>query len=145
METKMEQQIWALIHTAKKDRKGVFGISFPDFPGVASGGASMEEALERGRTTLAFHIAGLVEDGEAVPVPRPLDALRNDDDVQDAVRTEDAVIVQVPVELPGKPVRVNISIEEGLLAAVDRAAKASGQTRSGYLAEAAQVRLKGAA
>jgi len=145
METKMERQIWALIHTAKKNRKTVFGISFPDFPGVASGGASMEEALERGRTTLAFHIAGLVEDGEAVPALRPLDALRNDRDVQDAVRTEDAVIVQVPVELPGKPVRVNISIEEGLLAAVDRAAKASGQTRSGYLAEAAQVRLKGAA
>lgn len=141
----MERQIWALVHTAKKNRKTIFGISFPDFPGVASGGASMEEALERGRTTLAFHIAGLVEDGEAVPASRPLDALRNDDDVQDAVRTEGAIIAQVPVELPGKPVRVNISIEEGLLAAVDRAAKASGQTRSGYLAEAAQVRLKGAA
>lgn len=141
----MEQQIWALIHTAKKNRKTVFGISFPDFPGVASGGSSMEEALERGRTTLAFHIAGLVEDGEAIPAPRSLDMLRNDDDVQDAVRTDGAVIVQVPVELPGKPVRVNISIEEGLLAAIDRAAKASGQTRSGYLAEAAHVRLKGAA
>jgi predicted RNase H-like HicB family nuclease len=138
----MERQIWALIHTAKKDGKDVYGISFPDFAGVASGGTSMEEALERGRATLAFHLAGLAEDGEDIPAPRPLDALREDTDVQDAIRTEGAIVAQVPVDLPGKPVRVNISVEDSLLAAIDRAAKAAGQTRSGFIAEAARARLK---
>lgn len=99
MRGEMERQIWALIHTAKKSGKTVYGISFPDFPGVASGGANMDEAIERGRSALAFHLDGLVEDGEVVPVQRSLKALSGDLDVQNAVRTEGAVIVQVPVDL----------------------------------------------
>jgi len=143
-ETNMARNIWALVHTEKAKGKTVYGISFPDFPGVASGGASLEDAVERGRATLAFHIAGMVEDKEPLPTLRTLDELQSDTDVQDAVRTEGAVIVQVPVEIPGKPVRVNISIDDGLLAAIDHAASAAGKTRSGFIADAAQARLRGA-
>jgi predicted RNase H-like HicB family nuclease len=142
---KMKRQIWALVHTAKKGGKDVYGISFPDFSGVASGGTSMEDAIERGCATLAFHLAGLVEDDEEIPIPRSLDALKKDADVQDAIRNEGAIVVQVSVDLPGKPVRVNISVEDSLLSAIDRAAQSAGQTRSGFIAEAAMERLKGAA
>lgn len=141
----MTQNIWALVHFEKTKNGGVFGISFPDFPGVASGGKSMEEAIERGRATLAFHFAGLVEDKEPIPMPRAMEALQADVNVQEAVRNEGAVIVQVCVDLPGKPVRVNISIDNGLLAAIDRAASQAGKTRSGFISEAAQARLKGTA
>ena len=70
----MSGNAYALIH----EEGGAYGISFPDFLGCVSGGAALYEALARGRETLAFHVAGIVED------------------------SEDAVIVAVPVQLPGR-------------------------------------------
>lgn len=138
----MAKNIWALVHTAKTKGKTVYGVSFPDFPGVASGGDSMEDVLERGRSTLAFHIAGMVEDGDPMPTLRTLDELQSDADVKDALSNEGAIIAQISVDLPGKPVRVNISIDDGLLASIDRAARMGGKTRSGFIAEATQAHLR---
>jgi hypothetical protein len=50
--------------------------------------------------------------------------------------------VLVPVDLPGRSVRKNITMDEGLLGKIDRAARASGSTRSGFLAEAARAWLR---
>lgn len=141
----MAQNVWALIHVAKRAKGDIYGISFPDFPGVASSGRSVDEAMERGRATLAFHIQGMLEDGEALPVMRSLNDLRADRDVGDAIKSREAFLIQVPIELPGKQVRVNISIDDGLLAAIDRTAEREGKTRSGFIAEATQARLKGVA
>lgn len=40
--------------------------------------------------------------------------------------------------VPAKAVRINVTIEEGLLARIDRAAKRKGLTRSALLAEGAR-------
>lgn len=141
----MARNVWAIIHFARSGRRGRYGISFPDFPGVVSGGATAEEAMTRGAATLAYHIAGMTEDGESLPTLRTLAELHDDRDVQDTLHNEGAALVQVSAELPGKQVRVNISIDDGLLASIDRAAETAGKTRSGFLAEAAAARLKGAA
>ncbi len=131
----MAQEVYALLH----EENGSFGISFPDFPGVVSGGKSAEEAIARSRDTLAFHVAGMAEDGDPLPALRSLAELRKDP----ALRADfvDAVIALVPVDLPGKSVRVNITMDETLLESIDRAAEAGGETRSGYLAKAAKSRL----
>jgi metal-responsive CopG/Arc/MetJ family transcriptional regulator len=50
--------------------------------------------------------------------------------------------VLVPVDLPGRAVRANITVDEALLRKIDQAAQASGSTRSGFLAEAARARLR---
>ena len=50
--------------------------------------------------------------------------------------------VLVPVDLPGRSVRKTITMDEGLLGKIDRAARASGSTRSGFLAEAARAWLR---
>jgi predicted RNase H-like HicB family nuclease len=133
----MAEQVYALIH----EDGGVYGISFPDFPGCVSGGDSADEAIARGRETLAFHIAGMVEDGDPLPHLRNLTQLRDDPAFREVA--QDAVVALVPVDLPGKPVRVNVSIDESLLDRIDRAAKARGETRSGFLAAAAKARLAG--
>ncbi len=134
--------VYALVH----EEKGRFGISFPDFPGVASGGRSLEEAIRRGKETLAFHVAGMIEDGDPVPQPRTIQDLRRDRDfAEEAADIKHVCVIEVPIDLPSKSTRVNISIEENLLAAVDSAAQAAGQSRSAFLAEAARKRLKGAA
>ncbi len=133
----MTDNVYALVHEGDH----AFGISFPDFPGCVSGGDTIDEAIRRGREVLAFHIEGMVQDGEALPVLRSLTELRKDSDFQESAG--DAVIVSVPIDIPGKAVRINISMDERLLESVDRAAAASGQSRSGFLAAAARARIAG--
>ncbi|MEJ0042460.1 MAG: type II toxin-antitoxin system HicB family antitoxin [Rhizomicrobium sp.] len=137
--------MWALVHEDEGPRGRVYGISFPDFPGVASGGQTVDEAIARGRETLAFHVEGMIEDGDAMPALRSVEDLRRDKDVGREMRDVKRVcLVEVPFELPGKPVRVNISIEDRLLDAIDRAARTRGQSRSAFLADAAREKIKGA-
>ncbi len=127
---------YALIHALD----GVLGISFPDFPGAVTTARSAEDVLRKGSEVLTFHVAGMVQDGEVVPVPRSLDELQWDP----AFRSdqEGAVLALVPFELPGRSVRINISMDENLLGAVDRAAEAAGQSRSAFLADAARQKIR---
>lgn len=124
----------ALIH---RDEGSDYGISFPDFPGCVSGGATLEDAFRRGRETLAAHVEALVEDDGGLPAVRSLDALKADpalaEDFADA-----ELIGAVEVELPGKSKRINVSLEERLLERIDRRAQSLGLNRSAYLAEAAR-------
>ena len=83
----------ALIH---KDANSDYGISFPDFPGCITAGASLDEARAMAAEALAFHIEGMIEDGEAVPLPSTLETIMADLVNRDAV----AVLVDVP-ELTG--------------------------------------------
>jgi predicted RNase H-like HicB family nuclease len=129
---------YALIH----EEKGSFGVSFPDFPGCISAAKTIDDVVRKGSEALSFHVAGMVEDGDPVPPLRKLAELNADPEFR--VWAEGAVLAVVPFELPGKSVRVNISIDEHLLEAVDRAAQAVGQSRSAYLAEAARQRVKAA-
>ena len=130
---------YALIH----EQNGVFGVSFPDFPGCIATGRTEEEALRKGTEALAFHVAGMVEDGDPLPILRNLVELRADADF--AEDAEGAIVALVPFETSGRAVRLNISMDETLLEAVDRAASAAGQSRSAFLAEAVRRRLKDAA
>ncbi|MGO8972077.1 MAG: hypothetical protein ACLQNV_00915, partial [Steroidobacteraceae bacterium] len=43
----------------------------------------------------------------------------------------------------GRPVRANLSLDAGLLDAIDEAAKAHGLTRSAFLASAAREKIEG--
>lgn len=131
--------VYALIH----EEDGVFGISFPDFPGCVSTGLTEDEVLRKGPQALALHVAGMVEDGDPLPATRDLGQLRADPVFREDA--EGAIVALVPYETPGRSVRLNISMDENLLDAVDRAASAAGQSRSAFLAEAARRRLKDAA
>lgn len=130
---------YALIH----EEDGVFGISFPDFPGCVSTGRTEEEVLRKGAEALAFHVAGMIEDGDPLPIARNLSELRVDNSFSDD--SAGAILALVPFDSPGRAVRLNISMDEILLEAVDRAASAAGQSRSAFLAEAVRRRLKDAA
>lgn len=126
--------VLALVH---KDGD-TYGISFPDYPGVISGGDSFDEAVNRGANTLVFHFQGLVDDGEIVPMPTtPENAVVS----AHAELTAGAMPALIEIEFPGRSQRINISVEEGLLKQIDNAAKAAGETRSGWLASSARARL----
>ena len=127
----------ALVH----QEGDVFGISFPDFPGCISTGRSLDDVIARGGMALAMHVEGMTEDGEAIPVLRSADAIRLDPGF--AKDAAGAVLAAVSVDLPGKAVRVQITMDEHLLSALDRSAKARGATRSGAIAELVRQSLRG--
>jgi len=129
---------YALIH----EQDGYFGISFPDFPGCISGGPTNEAALRKGSEGLSFHVSGMIEDGDPLPTLRTLAELKQDPEFRELA--SDAVVTLVAFELPSKAVRINISIDENLLDAIDAAAKEAGMSRSSFLAEAARTRIRAA-
>jgi predicted RNase H-like HicB family nuclease len=59
-------QYVGLIH---RDPDSDFGISFPDFLGVITAGTDLDDARRMAEEALAFHVEGMVEDGEAIPEP----------------------------------------------------------------------------
>ncbi|GLU28487.1 type II toxin-antitoxin system HicB family antitoxin [Brucella sp. NBRC 12950] len=130
---------YALIH----QENGQFGISFPDFPGCISGGKNEEEAIRRGTEALNFHVEGMIEEGHAIPMLRNAKELRADPEL--AEELEDGILTLVSFEMPGKILRINITIDEHLLSAIDKDAKAHNQSRSAYIADAARNKIRGAA
>ncbi len=119
-----------LIH---KDAESHFGVSFPDFPGVATAGTSLDDARAMAEEALAFHIDGLIEDGAAIPEPSSLEEIMANPDNRDGV----AVLIAVKTQTP-KTVRVNVTLPSDVLEQVDRYAEAHGYTRSGFLTQAAK-------
>jgi predicted RNase H-like HicB family nuclease len=124
----------ALIH---KDTDSDYGVSFPDFPGCISAGATLDEARGMAEEALAFHIDGMTEDGDAIPEPSSLETIMADRQNLDAV----AILVPGPVRT-AKAVRVNITLPEDTLREIDAHAEARGFTRSGFLARAARAAMK---
>jgi len=128
----------ALIH---KEPGSDYGVSFPDFPGCITAGTTIDEARTNAAEALALHIEGMTEDGEALPEPSTLEAVMAARENREAV----AVLVSSGTTKASKSVRVNITLPEDVLAAIDRYAKAQGFTRSGFLVQAAKSKLTDAA
>ena len=128
------QSYIGLIH---KDSGSDYGVSFPDFPGCVTAGVTLDEARAFAQQALALHIEGMVEDRDAIPEPSSLESIMTDAD------NRDAVAVLVPVSTPtAKAMRVNITLPEDALRAIDRYAESHGLTRSGFLADAARKAMK---
>ncbi|MCY3621227.1 MAG: type II toxin-antitoxin system HicB family antitoxin [Gammaproteobacteria bacterium] len=118
-----------------------YGVSFPDFPGCVSVGDTLDDAVRNGCEALAFHVEGLSADGAPVPTPRLIDAIKADPELADWRR--DADIVLIPLLLDrGSSRRVNISLDRGLLEAIDDEAKQRRVTRSAFLATAARREIE---
>jgi predicted RNase H-like HicB family nuclease len=114
-----------------KDKGSDYGVSFPDFPGCITAGKTLEEARELAVEALTLHMAGMVEDGEALPEPSTLDQLAKDPAMRGAVA------FLVSAEAPEKTVRVNITARESQIDAIDRLARKAGMTRSAYMVQSA--------
>jgi predicted RNase H-like HicB family nuclease len=121
----------AVVH---KEAASDYGVSFPDFPGCVTAGKTIDEAKDLALEALLFHLEGMQEDGEALPVPSSLEKIIADPENADAV----AFLVVSAPDTPGKVKRINITMPEEVLRRVDVAAKRRGLTRSSFLTRAAQ-------
>ena len=103
-----------------------YSVFFPDVPGCASGGATLQEAAQNAEEALQAHLDLSEEHGDPLPEPSDLDTAPVDPDIRVAAR----LLVRAETT-KAKPVRVNIMMPGDLLAAVDRHAARLGYTRSG--------------
>ncbi|RZM23471.1 MAG: HicB family protein [Sphingomonas sp.] len=108
-----------------------FSVFFPDIPGCTSAGDTVQQAALGAEEALSGHLAVMAEYGDAIPDPSPIDGIARDPDVDETAR------ILVRGERPGRSVRVQVSIDEGLLARIDRIAS----NRSRFLADAARAKL----
>jgi predicted RNase H-like HicB family nuclease len=68
-----------------KGKNTDYGVSFPDFPGCITAGSTLDEARCMATEALSFHIAGMREDGVALPMPSTVDGFRGDPALKGAV------------------------------------------------------------
>lgn len=122
----------AFIALLRKDEGSDYGVDFPDFPGCVTAGATLEQARRMAAEALALHVEGMAEDGMPVPVPASLDSIMADPDNAEAV----AFLVDVPAS--GRAIRLNITLPEELVQAIDR----KSRNRSRFLADAARQKLR---
>ena len=108
-----------------------FSVYFPDLPGCTSAGATIQEAALNAEEALSGHLQECVRDKDEVGAPSSFDDIERDPEVDEVAR------ILVRAELPGRSRRYNITLDEGLVAAIDRVSS----NRSGFLAAAARDRL----
>jgi predicted RNase H-like HicB family nuclease len=125
-------QYIALIH---KDPSSDFGVSFPDFPGCVTAGETIDRARLMAEEALAFHIEGMLEDGETIPAPSSLDVIMK------VRQNRDAVAFLVQAKVAERAIRINVSIPEKELKAIDAYAQTHGLTRSGLLLKATKLAI----
>lgn len=117
-----------------KDQDSDYGVSVPDLPGCFSAGRTFDEALENAKEAIECHIEGMLIDGEAVPMAGAIEHHRSDTQWAEGIWA----VIQVDLsKLSGKSKRINITLPEKLLSQVDDYASQHGETRSGFLAQAA--------
>ncbi len=118
-----------------------WGVRIPDCPGAFGAGGSPEAAVQSAIAGLAAWADATFKDGDSLPTARSLAELKADPD--DAPRIEGGdVAVMIPLLLDaGRTVRANLTLDAGLLAAIDAEAARRGLTRSAFLASAAREKI----
>ena len=126
------QYFYAIVH---KDSESAFGVTFPDLPGCFSAADAIDDVLPNACEALELWF----EDADATQ-PRRLDEIR---DLAAVDLAEGAFIVAVPrITRTGRQVRANISLDRGMLDAIDRVATERRLTRSAFLADAARNEIE---
>jgi len=114
-------------------KAGSYGVYFPDLPGCVAMGATIEEAVVNAAEAMRDWVDVTVERGGAIPEPRPLEALLADTEVSEDTGSG-ALLRSVPlVRHSGRPAKANLSIDSGILAAIDAEAKRRKLTRSAFI------------
>jgi predicted RNase H-like HicB family nuclease len=123
--------------------RGKYGVVVPDLPGCTSGGKTVDQALSNAVEAVRLWVEDAEADGEDLPHPRSPEVLRADPDVAAAL-AQGAMLAAVPVlRDAGRAVKANLSLDAGLLEAIDAAAEAHGLTRSAFITSAAREKIVG--
>lgn len=125
------------IGLVEKDAASSFGVRFPDVPGCFSAADRLDDVVVNASEALS-----LFAEDAAMPKPRGIESVRADADISEAL-AGGAFLVSVPyIENDARVVRANITMEAGLLKAIDATARSRKLTRSAFLAQAARKEIE---
>lgn len=116
------------------DDTHAFGVAVPDLPGCFSAGDTLDEAVDNAREAIELWLETVIDDGGAVPMPGSIAGHQANPEYQGWVW---AVVDVDLAALSDKAERVNITLPARVLRRIDAAAKAAGESRSGYIARRA--------
>ncbi len=128
-------QVVALI----REENGVYRASFPDFPGCTTAANDPNTVIAKATEALSHHIARMMADGRELPRVRSLAWFAADPTF--LADSDSLMIVLVSYAPAPREVRVEVTLDESLLARIDSAAETTEETRSEYIAGAVRQRL----
>lgn len=129
------QYYFAIVH---KDEGSAYGVEFPDLPGCFSAADDLGDVVANATDAIALWM-----EDQAEPAASSLEQVCAG--AAEALAAG-AFIVAVPHIAPsGKLSRINLSLDSGVLAAIDVAAGQRRQTRSAFMADAALAAIRGVA
>ncbi len=115
------------------------GVIVPDFPGCFSAADDWQDLPRMVQEAVELWCMG---EDMTLPEPTALENLVTNPDYAGGVwMLMDIDLSKLEVKSSQRPMRINISIPAGLVHDIDRAARASGCTRSGFLARAARAAI----
>ena len=116
------------------DKRHAFGVVVPDLPGCFSAGDTLDEAINNAKEAIELWLETVIDDGGAVPEPGSVAEHQANSEFTGWVW---AVVSVDLAELSDKAERVNITLPARVLRRIDQAAKAAGESRSGFIAHLA--------
>lgn len=118
-----------------------WGVWIPDVMGCVSAGSTADEAINNIIMALSDIAELTIADGDKLPDARSAADVMRDEWVADALAKGD-VLVGIPLIVEeGRTTRANISLDAGLLRAIDDSAKERGLTRSAFIASTMRERI----
>ena len=103
----------------------------PDLPGCFSAGDTLDEAIDNAAEAIELWLETVIDDGGAIPEPR---SIAEHQKTQEYAGWVWAVVNVDLAQLSDKVERVNITLPARALRRIDKAAKAAGESRSGFIA-----------
>jgi predicted RNase H-like HicB family nuclease len=114
-------------------RKGAYGVVVPDLPGCTAMGRTVEEALANAVSAMRDWTEVTEEAGGIVPAPRDPESIGVDAEIRAAL-AGGAMLASAPlVRESGRPAKANLSLDSGILAAIDAEASRQKLTRSAFV------------
>ena len=118
------------------DERHTHGVTFPDFPGCFSAADDWADLPRLIQEAVEVYFEGEAGD---IPPPTPLEVLARDPAYADGIW----LLVDIDLErVNPRRVRLNVSLPAPLVARIDRYVAAHHLSRSGFLAQAAERRLR---
>ena len=121
---------------------GLYGASFPDAPGCTAMGEMEDEVVVNATEALSEWAADEAADGRQIGPARSYAQLLESGELPELGRNGMIATIPLVVET-GRLTRANISMDAGVLAAIDAEAARRGMTRSAFLSSAARDKIRG--
>ncbi len=106
-------------------REGAYGVAFPDLPGCAAMGYTVEDAIVNAEDAMRDWVEEMEKRGREVAPPSPFESIEVPQGCQ---------LVSVPLlKVSGRKVRANLTLDEGVATFIDSEARRRKMTRTAYI------------